>query len=236
MSRTLKYLIVEDNELDQLTIRMYAGRHPNMEHAGTAATSYDGIDLIRQVKPDVLFCDVEMPGTNGIEVLRATRGLVPVNVLITSHPEFALDGFELQVLDFILKPVTEERFAHTARRIAEYMEMRDKAGAFTGEREPEYLVIKDGHTRVRIPVPDILYLEAMNNYTKIVTAGKRHLVLATLSSFMDALPQERFLRVHRSYVVARDKVTKVQGAELHFGAVHVPVGRTYRQAVAEWEL
>lgn len=236
MTSRLRYVIVEDDELDQLTLQLLAEQHPFLENAGTANNALAGIDLIHAVKPDVVFMDVEMPGASGIDILRATRGQVPVNVLITSHPEFALEGFELDVLDYVLKPLTPDRFAHMARRIQEFWEMREKAIAYSVLFEKEMLTIKEGHYKIRVPLPDILYLEAMNNYTKIVTRDKRHLVLATLSHFMDQLPSEKFRRIHRSYVVAFDKVKEMRGAEVLVGNHTLPVGKTYRQSVGQWEL
>lgn len=236
MTSKLRYVIVEDEELDRATIQVLAGRHSFLECAGTSSDALAGIDLIHSVKPDVVFMDVEMPGASGIDVLRATKGQVPVNVLITSHPEFALEGFELDVLDYVLKPLTPERFDHTARRIQEFWEMREKAIAYSVLFEKETLTIKEGHYKIKVPLPEIIYLEAMNNYTKIVTGDKRHLVLATLSNFMDQLPAAKFRRIHRSYVVAFDKVKELRGAEILIGSHTLPVGKTYRQSVGQWDI
>ncbi len=154
-------------------------------------------------------------------------------VFITSHSEFALDGFDLSALDYVLKPLTEARFAETARRIAEYWEMKQKSAAYGVLFEKDMLTIKEGYHQIRLAQRDIVYLEAMQDYTKIVTPGKNYMTLSSLSYFLEQLPAERFLRIHRSYAVALGHIRQLRGSEVIGLAYTLPIGKTYRAAVAQ---
>jgi DNA-binding LytR/AlgR family response regulator len=177
-----------------------------------------------------------MPGMTGIEVLRKIKDKVPVAVFITSHPEFALDGFELSALDYVLKPLTAERFALTANRIEEYWAMKQKAISYEVLFEKESLTIKEGHTQVKLPQEDIIYLEAMQDYTKVVTEKKSYLTLTTLTGFLEKLSGNRFLRVHRSYAVAINKIKELHASKIICGTNEIPIGKTYRSAITQLKL
>ncbi|MEI9957666.1 MAG: response regulator [Ferruginibacter sp.] len=131
------------------------------------------MEAIDTIKPDLIFLDIEMPEGSGLDILRQVKQKVPLAVFITSHPEFALEGFELSALDYILKPLTAERFTTTAKRIANYWEMKQKAISYEVLFENESLTIKEGHTQIKLSPHDIIYLEAMQDYTKVVTAKKK---------------------------------------------------------------
>jgi DNA-binding LytR/AlgR family response regulator len=231
MQNPVNYIAIDDSLLDQLMLREYAAAFAFLKELGTYSDANEGLTAIKALKPDLVFLDIEMPALTGIEVLKSVRQLVPSAVFITSHPEFALEGFELSALDYILKPLTEERFATTAKRIQEYWEMKRKAAAYEVLFEQESLVIKEGYHQIRLPVHDIIYLEAMQDYTKVVTEKKNYLTLITLTGFLEKLSPEKFRRIHRSYAVALSKITGIAGSNLLCGSFAIPVGKTYRAEV-----
>ena len=170
---------------------------------------------------------------SGVEMLRIIRQQVPLAIFITSHPEFALDGFQLCAFDYILKPLTEERFDATARRLQEYWSMKQKAEAYEVLFEKESIVIKEGHHQIKLLLQDIIYLEAMQDYTKVVTEKKKYLTLTTLTGFLEKLSAGTFLRVHRSYAVAVQKIKELHVNKLVCGNTEIPIGKTYRAALAQ---
>jgi DNA-binding LytR/AlgR family response regulator len=236
MERGLRYMIADDNELDQLAIIAQASKYPVLKHAGTFSNAIDALAAVNSIEPDLIFLDIDMPGVSGIELLRTLKNKVPVAVFITSHGEYALEGFELDAFDYILKPLTEKRFADTMKRITEYWQMKHDAIAYSVQYEQEAITIKEGHNQVRIPINDIVYLEAMDSYTKLVLRDKKYMTLTSLSHMLQQLPEPKFGRIHRSYAVSIDKIDEIRTGELVCAGNELPVGKTYRTVVSKWKI
>lgn len=236
MTDPIRYVVIDDDLVDQLVLREYVAAFPFLKELGNYNTPNEGLVAIKELKPDLLFLDIEMPGMTGVDVLKAIRQQVPVAIFITSHPEFALDGFELSAFDYILKPLTELRFAAAMKRLQEYWLMRRKAEAYEVLFEKESIVIKEGYNQVKLPVHEIIYLEAMQDYTKIVTEKKNYLTLTTLTGLLEKLSAETFLRVHRSYAVALGKIKSIAGGNIICGNAVIPVGKTYRNEIGRLKL
>lgn len=233
MPQLLRFIAIDDSELDLLSIVEYTKNYPFLQNCGTFSNAVEGYEVLDKIKPDLIFLDIEMKGVNGIELLRKIRKQVSMAVFVTSHPEYALESFELSVLDYLLKPVTPERFARTADKIREYWEMKQKSDAYEVLFEKDVLTIKEGHNQVRLFQRDIIYLEAMQDYTKIVTRQKNYMTLASLTFFLEQLPENRFIRVHRSYAVSLDQIKELRYSELLCDKMLIPVGKTYRSAIAK---
>lgn len=229
---SIRYLVVDDNELDRMIVETMAEAYPTLELAGSYGHPLEALGAIKALRPQLVFLDVEMPGATGIELLRAVKEIVPMAVFITSFPDFALEGFELSALDYILKPLTEERFAQSVKRVAEYWDMKRKSLAYDVVVEKEMITIKQGHDRLRLPLEDIIYLEAMNDYTKLFTEKKSYITIGALSNFLEQLPEKHFCRIHRSYAIAVSKVSSLKKGEVVCGSITLPVGKTYRSTVA----
>lgn len=211
MENTLSYLIVEDDEFDRCSAESEAEKFPFLKKIASCSHPLQAAELIAQHRPDVLFLDVQMPGMTGVDLARLLRGQPILTVFITSHPEFAAEGFELEAFDYLIKPLTAERFARCAMRLWDFVSMRGKAYAYDQEQEAGVITVKQGHDKVRLQLAAILYLEAMKDYTRIVTKDRQYLVLTTLSDLLEKLPAQKFVRIHRSYAVNRDRVTAVMG-------------------------
>jgi len=236
MKKTIRYIAIDDNLVDLLIVKEYAAGFSFLEHGGSYSSAKEGLAAIETAAPDLVFLDIEMPGTSGLDILRQLKNKVPLSVFITSHSAFAIDGFELSALDYIVKPLTAERFAITARRIEEYWSMKQKALSYEVLFERDSLTIKDGHNQIRLPQQDIIYLEAMQDYTKVVTDKKSYLTLTTLTGFLERLSAKHFLRVHRSYAVAVDKIDEIGANRIVCANTTLPIGKTYRSAVARIKL
>lgn len=236
MQKPIRYIAVDDNLVDLLILNEYASAFPFLQHCGNFSTATDGYTAISELQPDLAFLDIEMPGMSGLDLLRNVKANGPIAVFITSHPEFALEGFELSALDYILKPLTKERFEQTYSRIADFWDMKQKAISYEVHFEKEALTIKEGHSQVKLPEEEIIYLEAMQDYTKIVTEKRNYLTLTTLTGFLEKLSHKNFLRVHRSYAVSLKKINEINGQRIICGKASIPVGKTYRSQVARLKL
>jgi DNA-binding LytR/AlgR family response regulator len=231
MPDALKYLIVDDVEIDRLAVETQASRFPFLQKIATCEHALEAIERIPLLKPDIIFADIEMPGISGMDLVRNLGGSVPVPVFITSHPEFALQGFEIEAFDYLLKPLNPERFARCVERIVEFFKLRSKSYAFDKEYNSGHLTVKQGHDKYKILIHDILYLEAMKDYTKIVTSATNYLVLGTFSHMLDQLPPDKFTRIHRSYIVNRNRIESAIGNKLFVSTFQLPVGKSYKYAL-----
>jgi DNA-binding LytR/AlgR family response regulator len=236
MKEPLRYIIVDDNRLDQLTLQARAKAYGNLKELAICDSAAEALTAINTLQPDIVFFDIDMPELNGIELLKLVKDVVPVSIFVTSHMEYALSSYELAAFDYILKPVKEDRFKAAMDRVVDFWEMKLKAIAYTVHFEEETITIKEGHNQVRIPLYEIEYLEAMKDYTKIITPGKKYMTLMPLSTFIKQLPADQFTRIHRSYAVKRDKVTRLQAHELYIGKTELPIGKTYRTEIAGWKI
>ncbi len=232
----VRYLIVDDNELDRIIVEILARKYDFLHFCGSYANPLEAMEAIKVQQPDLVLLDVEMPGATGIALLKAVREMVPMAIFITSYPEFALEGFELSALDYIVKPLIEERFARSMKRVSEYWEMKQKSTAYDVFIEKEMITIKQGHDKLRLPLSDIIYLEALNDYTKLITGRKNYITIGALSKFLEQLPENHFFRIHRSYAIAIDKISALRRNEVECGGITLPVGKTYRTAVAQIKL
>jgi DNA-binding LytR/AlgR family response regulator len=231
MQEILKYLIVDDVEVDSLAIEALASGYSFLKRVATCQHALEAVELIPILKPDILFADIEMPGTSGLELVRHLAGAIAIPVFITSHPEFALEGYEIEAFDYLLKPVNPERFDRCVSRIRAFYELRSKSYAFDKEHQSEYIVIKQGYDKYKISMHDILYLEAMKDYTRMVTSTGQYLVLGTFTSMHDQLPPGRFIRIHRSYIVNQHKIDSVGGNRVIISNHELPIGKSYKYAL-----
>jgi DNA-binding LytR/AlgR family response regulator len=231
MPDSLKYLIVDDDEIDRLAIEYEAEKFPFLKRIASCPHPLQAVELINRLHPDVIFVDIEMPDISGLEMVKMSRNKSMVPVFITSHPEFALDSYEMEAFDYLIKPLSAERFARCAIRLRDFFQLRDKAFAFDKEQETGYIIIKQGYEKHRLRLHDILYLEAMKDYTRIMIAGKQYLVLAPLMNMLEKMPAEKFVRIHRSFVVNLDKITEVRGNKIYIATTELPLGKLYKNSL-----
>ncbi len=233
MTNKIRYISIDDNPVDTLLLQHFAAEYSFLQHISSFDSPVKGMEAIEALQPDLVFLDVEMPEATGLEVLRFIKEKIQLAVFITSHAEFAIEGFELSAFDYILKPLTQERFAQTANRLKDYWSMREQSLSYQLLFQNDSITIQEGYNKIKIPVQDIIYLEAMQDYTKIVTKGKNYLTLTTLTAMLEKLPVGLFVRIHRSYAVAVTKIKELKSNELLCGDKILPIGKTYRSAIAQ---
>lgn len=227
-------LIVDDNELDRLTLLGYLSHFQEMEILGAFEHPAQALQAVQTKKVDIIFLDIDMPGMSGLELRRNIKE-VPICIFATDHPEFAVESFELETLDYLIKPFTFERFEQTINRIREYMKVRHQANLFESNSEKNYFFIKEGHKKVKIDLDDVLFLSALQNYTSIITSDDKQYVLSTLGTLLKEDVFQPFVRVHKSYAVNKKAVSSIGSKEIVLkNGVSVPIGRSYRENLEEF--
>ncbi|MBS1921647.1 MAG: response regulator transcription factor [Bacteroidetes bacterium] len=227
----IKYAVIDDDDIDRNVIELEANKFPFFQKTASFSNPVEALEFISNTEPDVIFLDIEMPGLTGIEFLKQKPLISALVIFITSHPEFALEGFELDAFDYLLKPVSSDRFARCALRLYDFSRMKKNSYAYESEQEKDTIVIKQGYDKYKIRVHDILYLEAMKDYTKIITQTTQYLVLTTLNAMKERLPVGKFIQIHRSYVVNKDKMDIVEKNKIHIQSHILPVGKLYKHTL-----
>jgi two-component system, LytTR family, response regulator len=224
-------IIVDDNELDKLTLVSYVRRYPFIQIAGVFASAAEALAFTQKNPlPDVLFLDIDMPGMNGID-LRKQLGQIPACIFVTSHPEFALEGFEIAALDYIIKPLKADRFAKAMERLEQFLEIHYKAELLDYTLGEDTLFIKDGHNHIKLKLYEIIYLEALKDYTGIITQKKKYCVLTPLGNLLKEKAFQTFIRIHRSYAIQKHFIKEISAREVMVNDMLLPVGRSYKEMV-----
>lgn len=221
-------IVVDDNELDRLTLASYLHRYPFIRVMGNFESAAEALTFIQNGElPDVLFLDIDMPGMNGLD-LRKQLIQIPACIFVTSHPEFAVEGFETAALDFIVKPLKSERFTKAMERLERFLEVHHKAELLDFTLGEDTLFIKDGHNHIKLQLHEIIYLEALKDYTGIVTNKKKYCVLTSLGNLLKEKAFSTFIRIHRSYAIQKHFIRKITSKEVLVNDVLLPIGRTYK--------
>jgi two-component system, LytTR family, response regulator len=230
--KTFDCIIVDDEEVDRLTVVSYAKRFSTLRIVGVFENAEEALAFLSTNVVDVAFLDIELEGGSGLQLRQKTLA-IPVCIFITSHTENAAEAFELQTLDFIVKPFNLARFEQTMRRVEEFMEVRLKASLFESSIGGDTVYIKSGHDQIKVKLHEILYLEALKNYTVLVTDKKRHYVLSNLGEMLREEKFNSFIRIHRSYAIQKQFVQKINPQEIQLNNnVLIPIGRSYKNSLS----
>ncbi|HEY0274386.1 MAG TPA: LytTR family DNA-binding domain-containing protein [Chitinophaga sp.] len=218
-------IITDDEPFARKGLQGYVEKVDFLELKGLCEDGLQLGRLLQQQPVDLLFLDIQMPVITGIAFLRTLR-YPPKVVFTTAFEQYALQGFELDVLDYLVKPISFERFLKAANKAYDY---------FSHRREPapeaDYMFVKVDGKLEKITFAHILFLEGLENYVNIYLTDRKLMTHATLKSLYERLPAGRFLQTHKSYIAAVDKVERIAGNVLHLGKHEVPVSRNFREAV-----
>ena len=218
-------LIVDDNKMACIAMKQLASQVEDLTVVGECSNAMEAYNLVHSQPVDVLFLDIEMPEMTGLELTRHLGNKRPIIVFTTSRKEYAVDAFELNVADYIVKPVTAARFLQAVEKVREiYSSNRVD---FSVE-EKEFVFIRDNGILKRLLIDDIFFLEAMGDYVKIFTKQTFHAIHTTLRKVEEKLPPNKFLRVHRSFIVALNKIEKIEEGVIIINNKTVPVADAYR--------
>lgn len=222
-------IIVDDVEIDRLMVTSYVSRFTDFNIIGVFSNAKAAMECIDNNKIDIIFLDIDLPDNSGIDIRKKALE-IPVCIFITSHPEFAVESFELETLDYILKPVNAVRFCATVKRIEDYMTIINKISQFESSIGGDFIFIKEGTSETKVNVFDIYYLEALKNYTLINTNNKQYKVLLTIGQLLKDANFSSFIRIHRGFAVQKNYIEKITAQEVILNnAKVIPIGRSYKE-------
>lgn len=220
MNKPIKAIIIDDEPLARKVIHNYIEKIPFLEIIASLGDPVAALAIIRKHKPDVLFLDINMPELTGIQLIHALSE-VPKIIFTTAYPEFAVEGFELEALDYLVKPFSFERFLKAVNRLAET----------ENHTEKDFLFIKEGKKFYKLSYSNILFLEAYGDYVKIHTKEKLILVKERLQHYETVLPAGQFCRVHRSFIVSVTNINYLEGNRLKVDQHFLPISQKYKELV-----
>lgn len=219
----MKCLIVDDDPLSRGTIEHYCSLSEHLESTHSCGSAIEGLNFLSKTKIDVIFLDVEMPEMTGLQMLESMQADgAPYVVLVTSKKEYAVDAFEYNVIDYLLKPVDYVRFLKAINKLLS-QQSRDIEGSVDDE-----IFVKSDLKFVKIKFDEILYVEAMADYVIIHVGGTKHIIHSTMKGIDKKLYQENFVRVHRSYIINTRKIKAVENNAIVIGEKHIPIGASYK--------
>ena len=221
-------LIVDDNKIARATLKQLAGQVKDIIVTGECANAMEAYNMLQVNPVDLILLDIEMPGLSGMELTRNLGNKRPLIIFTTSKKEYAAEAFELNVADYIVKPVTPARFIRAIEKAKEIMASHSEEMNLSGD---EFIFFRDSNIVRRIKLEDILFAEAMGDYVKLYTPLKYFAIHNTLKTVEKKLPDSRFVRVHRSYIVALNKIDTLQDGALVIQGHPVPVADAYRAAL-----
>lgn len=230
----IKCLLVDDEPPARQLLESYITRLENLELCGECGNALEAFQFLQKKEVDLLFLDIQMPRMNGLELIKSLHNR-PQIVLTTAYREYAVEGFELDVLDYLVKPVSFERFLKTISKYHHYSTVAQSAEPVAGPDtfETAYMFFKVNKEMVKIYLKDILYVESIKDYLKIVTEEKSYITYQRINYMEEKLPENKFVRIHKSYIVSTTKINSFRNDTIKIGTLDLPVGRHYKQRFVE---
>lgn len=227
---TLQCIIIDDEPIARAGLKEYIQDVAFLQLAGEFDNPMKAIDTLQQQKIDLLFLDIQMPRMTGLEFLK-TLTHPPLVIFTTAYPNYAVEGFELNAVDYLLKPFSFERFWKAVVKAKAQCEVATQPAA--SNAEADYFFIKSDSKLIKIRYDEILFVEALQNYVAVHTAEKKYITYLTFRSIEEYLPAGRFVRTHKSFIVAAARVESIEGNDIRIGQHHIPISRTERETVLQ---
>lgn len=218
-------LIVDDNKIARATMKQLASQIKDIAVTGECSSAMEAYNILTQQPVDVIFLDIEMPGMSGLELTKNLGNKNPIIIFITAKKEYAVEAFELNVADYIVKPVTPSRFIQAVDKARELLQSNTEEFS---SNEEEFIFIRDSNIVRRLKLDDILFAEAMGDYVKLHILQKFYAIHTTLKAVEERLPSSKFIRIHRSCIVALNKIDSIQEGIVIVNSKPLPVADAYR--------
>lgn len=237
-STGLRVLIVDDEYMARMLLENYAQKLPNLEIVGLCENAIEALNYLRNEKIDILFLDIQMPHLTGLELVQ-TLQRKPAIVFTTAYSEHAVEGFRLDAIDYLLKPFSFERFVQAINKATNYISFQDNQQSQLPdnqeikEKEINHLFVKADGKLIKVKFEEILYIEGLKEYVSLYTAKDRIITLQSLKNLEEILPDSNFLRVHKSYIIALDKIQSIVGNQVEINKKMIPIGLTYKESLLE---
>lgn len=220
-----KCYMVDDEPLALNVIEQHLSRFSQMEICGKSTEPLEALAQIKALQPDLLFMDIEMPELNGLELIESIQ-YRPEIIITTAYRDFAVEGFELNVLDYLVKPISFKRFV---KAIEKFLEQKAKVDHREHSLDPTYLFVRAERKIFKVSIDDIIYVEGVKDYVKIVLPQQKIITKISIGNLLKDLPDDRFIQVHKSFIVAKNKITAFTAHDVEIGNVVIPIGRVYKE-------
>lgn len=227
----LKCVAIDDEPLALEIIKKYVSDYPALKMVNTFEDAISGAEYLKSNKVDVLFVDINMPDITGVDLVRSLPEK-PMIIFTTAYKKFAFEGFELEALDYLLKPINSSRFGAAIHKAIDYYQFKNT----NQTSEDEYIYVHSEYRVIKISIRDIEYIESMQDYIKIhlLSSEKPVLTLMSLKSIMEKIPAAQFIRIHRSFVVAKAQIRSIYNRKVKLRNIELPVGTNYADFIKDW--
>jgi two-component system, LytTR family, response regulator len=227
----IRCIAIDDEPLALEVMRNYISRVPDLHLLEVFRDPFKILPYLETNQADLLFIDIQMPGINGLQLVQSMNPR-PLVIFTTAYSKYAVRGFDLEAIDYLLKPIRFERFIQALAKVRKAMELPPPGK----EDADDFIFVKSEHRNIRIAFEDILYIEGLDDYVKIHLQGNSRPVLTLMSrkSLMEKLPRNQFMRVHRSYIVPIRLIRNIHNRQISLGHITIPVGETYVRVIHEW--
>ncbi len=228
----LQCVIIDDEPLAREILEEYLQKS-EITGAVQFSNARDALAYLQTHEPDVLFLDIEMPEMNGIDFLKSLSQ-PPVTIFTTAYRDYAFEGYELGVMDFLLKPISYARFRHALEKVRDFLQLKEQNTNLEqnlSEEKPDFVFVKSGVQRVRLAFDDISHIQGLKDYAIIHTGTGKVVIKGSVKAMLDIFPPARFLRVHKSFIMAIDKIRRIDRNRIIWGSHQIPIGRNYKEEV-----
>lgn len=225
----IRCLVVDDEPLALDILEDYISKIPFLTLVKSTTSAIEGLSLVQSDAIDLVFLDVQMPELTGIQFLKIINGKCDV-ILTTAYSQYALDGYDLDVVDYLLKPIAFDRFYKAAQKVLQNSNHSNSSApdALIAQKTHDFIFVKTEHKIQKIYLDDILYIEGLKDYISIFTKTERIITLQNMKKMEESLPSKAFIRVHKSYIIALGKIESIERSRIQIGDKIIPIGDTYR--------
>lgn len=227
MSSTLKCLVLDDEQPAINILKTFVKKVPFLHLVEATTDAFHALEILRNQSVDLIFIDIQMPDLTGIEFIKSLEKR-PMIIFTTAYDEYAMQGFELDVVDYLLKPIPFDRFLKASNKALKFYEMSNPL-----PQKEQHLFVKVNYQNVKIAFENILYIEGLKDYVKIYTTKEMQMTRLNLKGIQDKLPEDQFIRVHRSFIVGLSKISAFQKGQIFIEKKLIPVGETYKSQLLE---
>jgi DNA-binding LytR/AlgR family response regulator len=231
----IRCLIVDDEQYARKLLADYVTKLPEMDLVAQCRNSMEAMSVLNNQTIDLMFLDIQMPDLTGIDLLKSLPSK-PLVIFTTAYSEYAVEGYQLDVIDYMVKPIAFDRFVQGVNKAVERMKLKARAELLTLSREvktDEFINLKADYKIYKVRINDLLYIEGLREYVSFYTSERRYIVLESLKNLEALLPSEQFMRVHKSYIVNALKIDSLHGNTIEIGKKEIPIGMSYASEVKE---
>lgn len=222
----IRCLVVDDEPLALDILTDYIAKVPFLQLVNATTSAFEALGQVQEGLVDLVFLDVQMPELTGIQFIKIINGKCDV-ILTTAYQQYALDGYELDIVDYLLKPIAFDRFYKAVQKV-QHEKAQPKPEPVPVQNSHDFIFVKTEHKIQKIYLDDILYIEGLKDYISIFTSTERVITLQNMKKMEEVLPAGRFIRVHKSYILSLDKIESIERSRILIGDKVIPIGDTYR--------